>query len=262
MSILESILLGALQGITEFLPISSSAHLIIFPWFFNIEDGSINKLTYDVMLHFGTLLAILLIYGKQFVNVSIEGLFDIWHRRFRQSLFLKIIVATIPAAVFGLLFKDFIEGSLRAPYVMIFTLIGVSMLMLISERIIVESHALSYPIALLIGVAQAIALVPGTSRSGITIVAGILLGLKRNAAVDFSFLLAIPIILGTSLYEAKHIQFQGGGIDIYIAGVISAFIFGTLSLKFLITYLKKHSLDLFAYYRLCLAAILLLSAYR
>jgi len=261
LTILESILLGALQGVTEFLPISSSAHLIILPWFFKIEDSTINKLTYDVMLHFGTLLAILLIYGKQFVNICIEGLVDIWHKNFRQSVLLKIIVATIPAAVLGLLFKDLIEGSLRTPYVTIFTLIGVSILMLVSERIQVEKHALSYPIALLIGVAQAFALIPGTSRSGITIVAGILLGLRRNAAVDFSFLLAIPIILGTSLFEARHVQFQGSGIDLYIAGVISAFVFGVVSLKFLITYLKKHSLDIFAYYRFCLAAFLLLSSY-
>jgi undecaprenyl-diphosphatase len=261
LTILESIFLGAFQGVTEFLPISSSAHLIILPWFFKIEDGITNKLTYDVMLHFGTLLAILLIYGRKFVNVCIEGLIDIWHRNFRHTLLLKIIVATIPAAVFGLLFKDFIEESLRTPYVTIFTLIGVSFLMLLCERILVEGRELSYPIALLIGVAQAVALVPGTSRSGITIVAGILLGLKRNSAIDFSFLLAIPIILGTSLYEARHIQFLGGGIDIYLAGVISSFIFGGLSLKFLITYLKKHSLDIFAYYRLCLAALLLLSAY-
>jgi len=260
-TILESIFLGALQGVTEFLPISSSAHLIILPWFLKIEDGSTNKLTYDVMLHFGTLLAILLIYGRQFFNVCIEGLIDIWHKRFRHTLLLKIVVATIPAAVVGLLFKDFIEDSLRTPYVTIFTLIGVSILMLLCERILVEGRELSYPIAFLIGVAQAIALVPGTSRSGITIVAGILLGLKRNSAIDFSFLLAIPIILGTSLYEARHIQFQGGGNDIYLAGVISAFIFGTLSLKFLITYLKKHSLDIFAYYRFCLAAFLLLSSY-
>jgi len=133
--------------------------------------------------------------------------------------------------------------------------------MLVCERIQVENHALSYPIALLIGVAQAFALIPGTSRSGITIVAGILLGLRRNAAVDFSFLLAIPIILGTSLFEARHVQFQGSGIDLYIAGVISAFVFGVVSLKFLITYLKKHSLDIFAYYRFCLAAFLLLSSY-
>jgi undecaprenyl-diphosphatase len=260
-TIFESIFLGALQGITEFLPISSSAHLIILPWFLKIEDGGTNKLTYDVMLHFGTLLAIMLIYGKQFLNVCIEGLIDIWHRRFRHALLLKIIVATIPAAVFGLLFKDFIEDSLRTPFVTVFTLIGVSIIMLLSERILVVGRELSYPTALLIGIAQAIALVPGTSRSGITIVAGILLGLKRNSAIDFSFLLAIPIILGTSLYEARHIQFQGGGIDIYLAGITSAFIFGTLSLKFLITYLKKHSLDIFAYYRFCLAAFLLLSSY-
>ncbi len=117
-------------------------------------------------------------------------------------------MATIPAAVFGLLFKDVIGNSLRTPYVTIFTLIGVSILMLVSERIHVEDRELSYPIALLIGIAQAIALVPGTSRSGITIVAGILLGLRRNAAIDFSFLLAIPIILGTSFYEGDTFNFR------------------------------------------------------
>jgi undecaprenyl-diphosphatase len=260
-TILESIFLGALQGVTEFLPISSSAHLIILPWFMKIKDGGANKLTYDVMLHFGTLVAILLIYGRQFLSVCIEGFIDIWHRRFRHTLLLKIVVGTIPAAVFGLLFKSFIEDSLRTPFVTVFTLVGVSVIMLLSERILVQERELSYPIALVIGIAQAIALVPGTSRSGITIVAGILLGLKRASAIDFSFLLAIPIILGTSLYEAKHVQFQGRGIDIYLAGVISAFIFGALSLKFLITYLKKHSLDVFAYYRFCLAAFLLLSSY-
>jgi undecaprenyl-diphosphatase len=260
-TILESIFLGALQGVTEFLPISSSAHLIILPWFMKIKDGGANKLTYDVMLHFGTLVAILLVYGRRFVNVCVEGLIDIWHRRFRHALLLKIVVATIPAAILGLLFKGFIEDSLRTPFVTVFTLVGVSVIMLLSERILVQDRELSYPIALVIGIAQAIALVPGTSRSGITIVAGILLGLKRNSAIDFSFLLAIPIILGTSLYEARHVQFQGGGIDIYLAGVISAFIFGALSLKFLITYLKKHSLDVFAYYRFCLAAFLLLSSY-
>ena len=143
MTILESIFLGALQGVTEFLPISSSAHLIILPWFFKIEDGNVNKLTYDVMLHFGTLLAILLVYGRQFVRICIEGLIDLWHRKFRQSLLLKIVVATIPAAVFGLLFKDFIENSLRTPYVTIFTLVGVSALMLLCERIMVEGRDLS-----------------------------------------------------------------------------------------------------------------------
>lgn len=261
MTILESIFLGAVQGITEFLPISSSAHLIILPSFLEIEEGTVNKLTYDVMLHFGTLMAILLIYGKQFSTVCIEGLADIWHKRFGRSFFLKLVVATLPAAVCGLLFKDVIEDSFRTPLATVFTLIGVSLLMFVSERIPVKGRQLSYPVAIIIGVAQALALVPGTSRSGITIVAGILLGLRRDSAVDFSFLLAIPIILGTSLFEARHVQFQGDGTDVYAAGIASAFVFGALSLKFLIGYLKKYSLDLFAYYRLGLAAFLLLSAY-
>jgi undecaprenyl-diphosphatase len=227
-----------------------------------MEDDNINKLTYDVMLHFGSLFAILLIYGRQFLHLCIEGLMDMGHGRMRKSLLLKIIMGTLPAAIIGLLFKDFIESSLRTPWVMVFTLLGVSMLMLLCERIHVDRRDLTYPVVLLIGIAQALALIPGISRSGITIVAGILLGLKRTSAIDFSFLLAIPIILGTSIYEMRHVQLHGAGLDLYVIGMASAFVFGTLSLRFLIGYLKKHSLDLFAYYRMGLAALLLFASYR
>ncbi len=258
MNALQSIIMGALQGITEFLPISSSAHLIAIPWFFNIDDGNINKLTYDVMLHFGTLLAIFAIYGKKFVTVVVEGLADIRKGALQDTLLLKIIVATIPAGIAGLLGKDLIEHSLRTPFVAAFMLAFVSILMIIAERVNVKKIAISYPVAIAIGIAQAFALIPGTSRSGITITIALLLGLRRSEAVDFSFLLAIPIILGTSLYEMRQLDVHSGGMDIYICGAISAFVFGILSLKFLIAYLKKHSLDLFAYYRIGIAVLILL----
>jgi undecaprenyl-diphosphatase len=257
LSAAESILLGALQGITEFLPISSSAHLIIVPWFFKIQEGNVNKLVFDVMLHFGTLLAILYVYGKRFGAILIEGLRDMRNGRVRDNLLSKIVVATCPAGVLGLLFKDFIESHLRTPYVAVFALLAVSVLMLLSERIYVSSRRISYPVAIAIGFAQALALVPGTSRSGITITVGMLAGLRRTDAVDFSFLLSIPIILGTSLYEAKHIGWGTGGLDVYLSGVLSAILFGVLSLKFLIGYLKKHSLDVFAYYRIAIAIVIL-----
>lgn len=253
--------MGAIQGITEFLPISSSAHLIVIPWFFNINEGNINKLTYDVMLHFGTLLAILAIYGKKFTNVIVEGLIDLRSGRFKDSMLLKIIIATIPAGVAGLLGKDLIEHSLRTPFVAAFMLAFVAILMIVAERLYVSRSTISYPVAIAIGIAQAFALIPGTSRSGITITIALFLGLKRSEAVDFSFLLAIPIILGTSLYEMKHLDIHAGGMDIYIYGAISAFVFGILSLKFLITYLKEHSLDLFAYYRIGVAILILLYSF-
>lgn len=257
MSLPESIIMGAIQGITEFLPISSSAHLIVLPWFFNINDGNINKLTYDVMLHFGTLLAILSVYGKKFITIVMEGLYGLKDGRIINSLLMKIVVATIPAIVLGLLCKHFIELYFRTPQVTAFSLIAVSVLMIVSERIFVSDREITYPVAIMIGFAQAIALIPGISRSGITITVAILLGLKRTQAVDFSFLLSIPIILGAALYESKHIDYSNSVMDIYILGVLSSFVFGYFSLRFLIGFLKKHSLDVFAFYRIGLALLIL-----
>jgi len=258
LTILESIALGALQGITEFLPISSSAHLIFVPWFFNIESHNINKLTFDVMLHFGTLFAILLIYGRKFVDILTEGWREVQQGTIRNALITKIILATCPATLLGLFFKDVIEHYLRSPSIIVVMLITVSLLMIVAERVRVKAREITYPIALLIGFAQAIALIPGTSRSGITITVAILLGIQRTKAVDFSFLLSIPIILGVSLFEARHLTHDVGGLGIYGMGFVSAFVFGALSLKFLITYLKKHSLDVFAYYRIIIALLILL----
>lgn len=260
MTPLQSIIMGAIQGVTEFLPISSSAHLIIIPWFFHIEDGNINKLTYDVMLHLGTLLAILCVYGKKLLRIIIGGLIDFREGRGRQSLLTKLIIASIPAGVAGILLKHIIETYLRTPFVAAYMLAFVSILMIIAERIHVNRREITHPVAIAIGLAQAVALVPGTSRSGATITMGMLLGLKRSEAVDFSFLLSIPIIFGATLYEMRHFQLDSGNMGIYIYGGLSAFLFGLVSLGFLIRYLKKHTLDLFAYYRIALALIILLAS--
>jgi len=254
---LQSVVMGAVQGITEFLPISSSAHLVVIPWFFEISENNINPLTFDIMLHFGTLLAVLLVYGKKFVRVVIEGLIDFRAGRGTDSMLFKIVIATIPAVIAGFLGKGIIETYLRAPFVVAFMLALVSILMIISERINIDRSDITIPIAIAIGIAQAIALVPGTSRSGITITLAMLLGLRKSEAVDFSFMLSIPIILGVSLYEMRHVQFQGGATALYALGVLSSFAFGAVSLKFLIGYLKKHTLDLFAYYRITLALLIL-----
>lgn len=262
MTEVQSVFLGAIQGITEFLPISSSGHLIVVPWFFNIEHDNVNPLTYDVMLHFGTLMAVLFVYGRRFARVVIEGLVDCREGRGGQSMLLKIVVATIPAVLAGLLGKDLVESYLRTPFVAAYMLAFVSILMIISERINVERSGISMPVAIAIGVAQAIALVPGTSRSGITITMGLLLGLKRSDAVDFSFMLSIPIILGATLYEMKYFEYQAGSMGIYVYGMLSAFVFGSASLHFLIRYLKRHTLDVFAYYRIALALLIILFSLR
>ncbi len=258
MTVIESILMGALQGITEFLPVSSSAHLVIAPWLFHMGEGNVNKLTYDVMLHFGSLFAILLIYGHLFFRTCRDDLANLRDRHFRDSFILKLIVGTIPAVVAGFLFKDIIETQLRTPYVTVFTLVAVSILMMVAERIHTQNRHFSFGLVLAIGIAQAIALVPGVSRSGITIAVAMLLGLRRTEAVDFSFLLSIPIILGVSVYESRHMSLADDAGMLYLVGMLSAFVFGALSLRFLIRYLKKHSLDVFAYYRIGLAILILL----
>ena len=258
MTVLQSILMGAVQGVTEFLPISSSAHLIVIPWLFKISEGSINPLTYDVMLHFGTLLAVLLLYGKKFVRTVIEGLVDFRDGRGGQSMLFKLIIATIPAVVAGFLGKNLIEHYLRAPIIAAFMLALVAIMMIVAERMAIDRSDITMPIAIAIGIAQAIALVPGVSRSGITITMAIFLGIRKSEAIDFSFMLAIPIILGVSIHESRHLQFHGDAAGIYVFGMLSAFIFGAISLKFLITYLKDHTLDLFAYYRIGLALLILI----
>ena len=257
MTTIGSILMGALQGITEFLPVSSSAHLIVVPWIFKMNEGNVDPLIFDVMLHFGTAFALLAVYLGKIVYTCRDDYIALKHGNIRDSLILKIAVGTIPAALLGVVFKDFIENQLRSPVIIVFSLIGVSVLMFIAERLNLRNRKITYPLALLIGTAQAIALVPGVSRSGITITCAMLLGLKRSEAVDFTFLLSIPIVFGVSFFEARHLSFiYGDEATVYLVGAFSAFIFGVVGLKFLINYLKRHTLDVFAYYRVGLALLI------
>ena len=211
MTVLQSILMGAVQGITEFLPISSSAHLIVIPWFFNISQGNINPLTYDVMLHFGTLFAVILVYGKKFFRVVIEGLVDFRDGRGTDSTLFKMVIATIPAVVAGFLGKDIIETYLRAPFVAAFMLALVSILMILSERINIDRSELTMPIAIAIGVAQAVALVPGTSRSGVTITMARFSVSRRARPSIFPLCCPYPSSLGCRSTKCGTSTFRGTG---------------------------------------------------
>ncbi len=258
MTVTQSVLIGAMQGVTEFIPISSSAHLLAVPWLFKIDAGSVDKLIYDVVVHFGTVFALLAVYTGRIVTMCRIDFAKMRRGSFDDSMLLKIAVGTIPAVVLGLLFKNRIEYYLRTPYISVFTLVGISLLMLFAERMHLSERPITFTLALLIGVAQAMALVPGVSRSGITITMGILLGLRRKEAVDFAFLLSIPVVVGASLLEARHVPlFEGSDATIYMAGAFAAFMCGILSLTFLIQYLKRHTLDVFAYYRVALAVLIL-----
>ncbi len=258
---LQALFLGILQGLTEFLPISSSAHLILFPWFFSWNNPLVDSLTFDVALHAGTLLAILWYFWRDWVDL-IQGFFRILTRRraenFEERLIIYILLATIPAAIFGFLLEKTIEGGFRNPVLIAVPLILVSFLMIYAERRPHPSHPLeklTLKDSLIIGFAQALALLPGVSRSGITITTGLLRGYRREGATRFSFLLSTPAIAGAALLHFRHLPKEmASEWEIFAIGFVSSGFVGYLAIAFLMRYLREHTLNAFAGYRLALAA--------
>ena len=247
---LEAIALGIVQGLTEFLPISSTAHLILFPWFLN-WGGEVNTLTFDVALHAGTLFALILFFWRDWLELIFK----------KQRLFKLIILASIPAGVAGYLLNDIVENNLRKPIVISIMLIAVGILMLVAERTNkhkgIEKTGLKD--SLIIGIAQAIAIIPGVSRSGITISAGLFRGFEREASARFSFLLSTPLIAGATALHLKEALISQTNHDfrLFFAGIITSFITGFIAIKFLLKFLKKNPLNLFVYYRFVLSAVII-----
>jgi undecaprenyl-diphosphatase len=247
---LEAIVLGIVQGLTEFLPISSTAHLILFPWFLN-WGGEVNTLTFDVALHAGTLLALILFFWRDWLELIFK----------KQRLLGLIILASIPAGAAGFLFNDIVENNLRKPLVISIMLIAVGILMLVAERTNkhkgIEKTGLKD--SLIIGIAQAIAIIPGVSRSGITISAGLFRGFEREASARFSFLLSTPLIAGATALHLKEALISQTNHDfrLFFAGIITSFITGFIAIKFLLKFLKKNPLNLFVYYRFVLSAVII-----
>ncbi|MCK5426477.1 MAG: undecaprenyl-diphosphate phosphatase [Thermodesulfovibrionia bacterium] len=256
---LEAVILGIVQGLTEFIPVSSSGHLIIFRQFsasFLNWHGIINTLSFDVALHFGTLLALLFYFRKDWIEI-IKTLPQ------RESLAWKLFIGSIPAVCAGLLLHNWIEQH-RSLALVAFTLSFVSIFMIVSERNYEGSERfgldkLDFRSALIIGIAQAFALVPGVSRSGLTIVAGLMRKMRRDEAARFSFLLGTPAVAGASIFEAQN--FMGSEhivFNIFIVGIIVSAVTGYLVIKYLLLFLQKHSLRPFAYYRFLLAFVIIL----
>jgi undecaprenyl-diphosphatase len=257
----QALILGILQGPTEFLPISSSAHLILLPWFFQWNNPLLDSLPFDVALHAGTLLAILWYFWRDWLEL-IGGFFRILIKRkagdFQERLILYIILATIPAGIAGFLLEKTIESTFRSPLLITFPLVFVSFLMVYAERRNRLFHVLeemTLKDALVIGIAQAVALLPGVSRSGITITTGLLRGYRREAATRFSFLLSTPAIAGAILLQTRHFLSAAQNDWFLIAiGFVSSAVVGYLAIAFLMRYLRVHTLNLFVGYRLILAA--------
>ena len=261
MSGIQVIVLAVVQGLTEFLPISSSAHLVLVPSAFGWADQG---MAFDVAMHFGSLAAVL-IYFRGDIASLLKGSTQVLGGNvatFESRLALTIGLGTIPAAIFGLLLADWIGANLRSPSVIVVTLSSYAVLMLLADRLGRRDRILTsigFKDALLIGLAQALALVPGTSRSGVTITAAMALGFERTEAARFSFLLAIPVILLASGYELTVLL----GADATVAwsqlgfGALISAIVAYLSIEFFMRFVNRVGLLPFAIYRLALAAVVI-----
>ncbi len=260
MEIIYAAFLGFLQGATEFLPVSSSGHLVLVQEIFHIALGG---LAFDVTLHIGTLLAILVYFRDDFHKLGRAFFFLERGERgnkLRRQIFY-IIIATIPAVISGILLEDRAETTFRSPLLVAFTLSAAGFMLWLGERRGTRSksyESMRLRDAVIIGLAQAVAIIPGVSRSGSTMTAGLFLGLERPACALFSFLLSAPIIFGAGIYKIPQILSQG--IDgrqsfFYFTGFVSSAIFGYLFIAFLMRFVRTRSLAVFAYYRFILSAL-------
>lgn len=258
MTIFQALILGLLQGATEFLPISSSGHLVLVPWLLRWDASG---LTFDTTVHLGTLLAVL-IYFRKDVGQIIKGVFITLQERSLNDMYGRlgwfIVLGTIPAAVLGVLFEDFFESLFGTPTLVAMLLIVTGLILFVGERFSNRTRdldSLTWKDGLLVGLAQAGAIMPGISRSGSTIAAAMGMGFHRPAAARFSFLLALPIIFGAGMLQLKDavdVGISGGDLTVLLIGFVAAFVSGYACIAWLLRLLQNKGVYAFAYY--CWAA--------
>lgn len=269
--VFQALVMGIVQGLTEFVPISSSGHLIVVPYLAGWTDPFLTSLAFSVMLHLGTLVALLIYFRADWLRLVPAGLAAIRDRSFAgdedRRLAWLLVATTIPAAIVGLLFGDVIEATVRSAELVAVMLIIGGLLMWFADRFGARSREIediTFPIATGIGVAQAVALVPGVSRSGVTISAGRLFGIDREQAARFAFLMATPVTLGAVILEAAKLVRGDAGVDVSIAplvvGMVAALVSGLGAIHFMLSFLRRRSLNVFVAYRFILAAIVLVVA--
>jgi undecaprenyl-diphosphatase len=263
---LQALVMGIVQGLTEFLPVSSSGHLILVPALLGWTDPFIDSLAFSVMLHMGTLVALLVYFWRDWLTLVPAGLATLRDRSLRHDpnrrLAWLLVVTVVPAAIVGALLNDLIETNVRQPgLVAVLLVVGAAVMWLADrwgrrER---EMADLSFVAALGIGAAQAAALVPGVSRAGISISAGLFAGLTREAAARFSFLMAAPVIAGAGVFEGRKLLTGEAGVQIAVAplavGFVAALVSGLIAIWALLRYLRSNSLAIFVVYRIVAAAI-------
>lgn len=270
--LIKSFLLGIIQGITEWLPVSSTGHMIIFDSFFPLKESESFKSMFEVVIQLGSILAVLVIYfsrlnpwSKKKTKAENKYTLDLWK---------KILVAVVPAAVIGVLFDDLLDRYLYNYIVVSITLVVYGIAFIVIERsrkdkkfLMEKAEDIDYRTALLIGAFQILALIPGTSRSGSTIVGAMLLGVSRTAAAEFSFFLAIPVMFGASgLRGLKYVLDVASGeaamfgiseLAVLLVGTVVAFVVSMIVVKFLVSFVRRHSFESFGWYRIALGIVLI-----
>ncbi len=256
MNLLQAIILGLTQGLTEFIPVSSSGHLILVGHLLGISGSLFN---FDVALDIGTLAALILFFWQDFLELAVA----LFVKSEKTRLAWLLALATIPGVAAGVLLQKLVETKFQSDSLVAVNLIVVAVVMLMADQLGRKHDDLSKMTAsksVIIGLAQALALVPGVSRSGITISAGLFEGFDRVSATKFSFWLSAPIIAGaTAKVLLKHSTLvdMHSHVGLYLAGILAAAVSGYLAIKFLISYLGRHGLAVFAYYRLAVGALIL-----
>lgn len=263
MSWIEALILGLVQGFTEFLPVSSSGHLELGKALFDLHLAAKDSLTFDVIVHGGTALSTVVVFRKDILQI-ISGLLKFqWNDEAKFSLY--VIVSMIPAAFIGLAFKDQIESLFEGQVLLVGAMLVITgLLLFLADRAKKTQKQVGALEALIIGVSQAIAILPGISRSGATISTSVLLGIDREKAARFSFLMVLPLIIGKNLVDVKDIYETGGGgleisLPLLALGFVAAFVSGLFACNWMIALVKKAKLKYFAYY--CFAVGIFVAIY-
>ncbi len=272
MNVLHALILGIVQGLTELLPVSSSAHLILVPAIFKWQKS---PLAFDIALHLGTTVAIILFFWKDLLDIFKNSVYGVFGKEKDSKIFhlgINIAISCVPAGIIALFFKDDIERYFRNPIVSGVNLILFAFVLFYADRVSKNNRKLrdiNYRDAIFIGLLQSIALIPGVSRSGITISAGLLRKLKREAAARFSFIMIVPLVLGGTLlegYEYYKELTSTGKVGYFLhnlalpffVGTVISFVVGLFALKFLFDYIKKSDFSIFVYYRLIFGVFFLI----
>ena len=252
-AVIEAIILGVVQGLTELLPVSSSAHLYLLSEFFfkwTISDS------FDIALHFGTLLAICIFFFKDWINLIKGGFNKVFKKEDSTEgrIFWYIVAATIPAGIIGLIFEHYLEGYLKQPLIVATALIVMGILLYVVDKKSkseVSYENMTFKQAFLIGISQVLAFIPGVSRSGATITVGRALRVDRESVAKYTFLLSTPIVFAATVLKIFDFQFSVA----FFAGVLTSFLVGLVVIKFLMEFIKKRSFKVFAIYRVLLGIV-------